>query len=209
MKIAIIAANGKTGQLITKEAVEKGLDVTAVVRHENKTAAAKTLQKDVFDLTKEDLQEFDVVVDALGFWAPEDLEKHQTSLKHLADCLSGSKTYLYVVGGAGSLYVNSNHTQELKDTPDFLEAFKPLAINMSEALGALRKRTDVNWVYVSPAADFQAEGEKTGRCEVAGEEYMPNAKGESYISYADYAIGMLGAIVDGNYHQERISLYTK
>lgn len=34
MKIAVICANGKAGQLIVKEAVERGLDVTAVVRGE-------------------------------------------------------------------------------------------------------------------------------------------------------------------------------
>ena len=32
MKIAVICANGKAGQLIVKEAVNRGLDVTAVVR---------------------------------------------------------------------------------------------------------------------------------------------------------------------------------
>ena len=32
MKIAVICANGKAGLLIVKEAVERGLDVTAVVR---------------------------------------------------------------------------------------------------------------------------------------------------------------------------------
>lgn len=39
MKIAIICANGKAGQLIAKEAVDRGLDVTAVVRGENRSAA--------------------------------------------------------------------------------------------------------------------------------------------------------------------------
>ena len=39
MKIAVICANGKEGKLIVKEAVDRGLDVTAVVRGENKSAA--------------------------------------------------------------------------------------------------------------------------------------------------------------------------
>lgn len=51
MKIAVICANGKAGKKIVKEAVERGLDVTAVVREENQTAAEKTLQKDLYDLT--------------------------------------------------------------------------------------------------------------------------------------------------------------
>ena len=32
MKIAIIAANGRAGKLIMNEALERGLDVTAIVR---------------------------------------------------------------------------------------------------------------------------------------------------------------------------------
>lgn len=63
MKIAVICANGKAGQLITKEAVNRGLDVTAIVRGENKSAAKKVITKDLFDLTAEDLKGFDAVVD--------------------------------------------------------------------------------------------------------------------------------------------------
>lgn len=66
MKIAVVCANGKAGKLIVKEAVSRGLDVTAVVREENQTSAQHVLQKDLFDLTAADLQGFDVVVDAFG-----------------------------------------------------------------------------------------------------------------------------------------------
>lgn len=66
MKIAVVCANGKAGQLIVKEALDRGLDVTAVVRSENKSAATKVLAKDLFDLTAADLAGFDVVVDAFG-----------------------------------------------------------------------------------------------------------------------------------------------
>ena len=50
MKIAVLAANGKSGKLITKEAIERGLDVTAIVRKENKTEAEKTILKAVDDI---------------------------------------------------------------------------------------------------------------------------------------------------------------
>ncbi len=110
MKIAAVCANGKAGKLITNEAVERGIDVTAVVRGDNKTNAEKVITKDLFDLTKEDLTGFDVVIDAFGAWAEDELPKHSTSLKHLCDILSGTDTRLLVVGGAGSLYVKPEHT---------------------------------------------------------------------------------------------------
>lgn len=104
--IAVIAANGKSGQLIVREAVGRGLDVTAVVRGENKTVARHAIIKDLFDLTAADLAGFDVVVDAR----------------------------LIVVGGAGSLYVNPEHTVQLNQTDGFPESFLPLATAMGDSL---------------------------------------------------------------------------
>lgn len=206
MKVAVICANGKEGRLIVKEALDRGLDVTAVVRGENKSAADKAIVKDLFDLTAEDLKGFDAVVDAFGAWTPETLPQHSTSLKILCDALSGTDTRLLVVGGAGSLYVNPEHTATVSDGENFPDAFKPLAAAMAKALGELRERNDVKWTYISPAADFQADGERTGKYILGGEELILNSKGESVISYADYAIAMVDEIVNGNHIQQRISV---
>ena len=206
MKIAVICANGKAGKLIVKEAVSRGLDVTAVVRGENATEAKEVLKKDLFDLTADDLKEFDVVIDAFGAWTEETLPLHSTSLKHLCDILSGTDTRLRIVGGAGSLYVNPEHTVCVADGPDFPDAFKPLASAMAKALSELRERKDVKWTYISPAGDFQAEGERTGKYILGGEELTLNSKGESIISYADYAIAMVDEAVNGNHIQKRISV---
>ena len=206
MKMAVVCANGKAGKLIVKEAVERGLDVTAIVRGENRSAAKKALVRDLFDLTNADLKGFDVVVDAFGAWTPETLPLHSASLKHLCDILSGTDTRLLVVGGAGSLYVDPEHSAQVMDGPDFPEVFKPLATNMGKALDELRRRDDVKWTYISPAGDFQAEGERTGKYMQAGEELTLNGRGESIISYADYAIAMVDEAVSGNHIRQRISV---
>ena len=198
MKIAVICANGKAGRLIVKEAADRGLDVTAVAREENRTAARNVLQKDLFELTAADLAGYDVVIDAFGTWAEETLPQHSTSLKHLCDILSGTQTRLLVVG--------PEHTACVADGPDFPDAFKPLAAAMAKALGELRQRKDVRWTYVSPAGDFQAEGERTGKYILGGEELTLNARGESVISYADYAIAMIDEAVKGRHIQQRISV---
>lgn len=164
------------------------------------------IKKDILNLTKEDLQGFDAVVDAFGTWTPETLNNRSKTLKHLADILSGTNVRLLVVGGAGSLYVDPEHTTQLVDTPDFPEAFKPLATAQGKSLAELRLRTDVKWTYISPAADFQADGERTGKYILAGEEFKLNSKNESVISYADYAIAMVDEIENGNHIQKRISV---
>lgn len=206
MKIAVVCANGKAGQLIVKEALGRGLDVTAVVRGGNRTEASQVIQKDLYDLTAADLKGFDVVVDAFGAWTEDTLPQHSTSLKHLCDILSGTDVRLLVVGGAGSLYVNPEHTAKVMDGPDFPNVFKPLASNMGKALAELRQRSDVKWTYVSPAGDFQAEGERTGKYILGGEELTLNGRGESVISYADYAIAMVDEAVSGGHIRQRISV---
>ena len=209
MKIAVVCANGKAGKLIVEEALNRNMEVTAVVRTENTTAAPQAIVKDLFELSAEDLSGFDAVVDAFGARTPETLPQHSTSLKHLCDILSGTETRLLVVGGAGSLYVNPEHTVQVMDGADFPEEFKPLAAAQGKALDELRGRTDVRWTFISPAADFQADGERTGAYLLGGEELILNDAGESIISYADYAIAMVDEIEKGDHIQQRISVVRK
>lgn len=206
MKIAVVAANGKAGKKIVAEALSRNLDVTAIVRGENKSDAKKVIVKDILSLTKEDLKNFDVVIDCFGAWKEEDLPNHIKTSQHLCDLLSGTDTRLLIVGGAGSLFVNKEHTIQVKDTPDFPKIFVPLATAQADELVELRKRNDVKWTFVSPAGDFQADGEKTGKYILAGEELTLNSKGESIISYADYAVAMIDEATKGDNIQKRISV---
>ena len=111
-----------------------------------------------------------------------------------------------MVGGAGSLYVNPEHTAQVMDGPDFPNVFKPLARAQGKALAELRQRSDVKWTFVSPAGDFQVEGERTGKYILGGEELTLNGRGESVISYADYAIAMVDEAVSGGHIRQRISV---
>ncbi|TCZ79883.1 NAD(P)-dependent oxidoreductase [Paenibacillus albiflavus] len=211
MKIAVIGATGKSGNLIVQEALSRGHEVTAIVRDARKLGETKVnvLEKDLFDLTFDDLQDQDVIIDAFAAWTPDTLVLHQTSLKYLADVLSGKPNRLLVVGGAGSLYVNPEHTVRLLDTPDFPDAYKALASNMGKGLDALKLRSDVNWTYVSPAAAFVADGERTGSYKAGGEELIVNSQGESVISYADYAIAMIDEAENGNHIRARFTVVSK
>jgi len=206
MKIAVVAANGRVAGKVITEAVNRGFDVTAFGRQDNNTVTKTYVKKDLFDLTADDLKGFDAVVDAFGAWTEDTLGQHSTSLKHLCDILSGTDTRLLVVGGAGSLYVNQEHTAQVSDGPDFPDGFKPLAVAMAKALTELRERKDVKWTYISPAGDFQADGERSGRYILGGEELTLNSRNESIISYTDYAIAMVDEIEKGNHIQQRISV---
>lgn len=206
MKIAIIAANGQAGQVLTQEAVERGHQVTAIVRSENKSQAQEVIQKDALALTKEDLAGFDVVVNAFGAWTSETLPDHSRLASHLTDLLAGTSTRLLIVGGAGSLFLDETGQLALKDSPDFPAEYLPIAEAMGEGLAIYRQAQDVNWLYLSPAADFDATGEKTGVYTLAGEVFQVNEKGESYISYRDYALALLDLAENFEHNQVRLSV---
>lgn len=209
MKVAVAAANGKAGKLIVKEAVARGMDVTAIVRGENQTEAKSVIKKGIFDLKKQDLEGFDVVVDALGAWTPDTVQNIYGAVNHLTDVLKGTDVRLLIVGGAGSLYVNPEHTQTVVDVTPFPEEAMPVVNAHGKALEELRKVDDVKWTYVSPAGDFQADGERTGKYILGGEELVLNSKGQSVISYADYAIAMVDEIESGKHVKERISVVSE
>ena len=209
MKLMVIGSNGKAAKEIIKEAKSRGLEVVGVARSANQNEGIAFIHKDLFDLTKEDLADVDGVIDAFGAWAPETLPLHTESLKKLGDLVANTKKRLLVVGGAGSLYVDDAITTQLSQTPDFPESYLPVANAMRESLAYLRTRDDVNWTYVSPAADFQAEGKRTGDYLLAGEVFTVNDRGESVISYADYAIAMVDEAQKGHHIKERISVLAK
>lgn len=206
MRIAVIGAAGKAGKLIAAEASERGHEVIGFGRS---TKPGVDIVKDALELIRDDLGGFDVVVDALGFFTPETLPLHTSSLEHLASLLAGSPTRLLVVGGAGSLYLDAEHTTQLKDAPDFPEAYKPMAEAQAAQLTALRKHTDTQWTYISPAADFRADGERLGSYVLAGELFETGSDGQSTVSYADYALAVVDEIEAAKHIGQRISVHAR
>ena len=89
MKVAVLGATGKEGQLLLAEAKRRGMDVTAIVRNASKiTDGTPTIEKDVYQLTTEDIQAFDVLISALGFPDVQDFPK---STQHLIEILTNQK----------------------------------------------------------------------------------------------------------------------
>ncbi|MBE5979553.1 MAG: NAD(P)-dependent oxidoreductase [Paenibacillaceae bacterium] len=211
MKILIIGAAGKQGHQLLLEALRRGHDVTGVVRNKSKLTdeGCKVIEKDLFNLTYDDLKDEDVIISAFGTWSPETGIQHKESTVFLANLLSRKGNRLMFVGGAGSLYTDSTHTQRLMDSPDFPEAYYPTASSMALAFEEIKKRNDVNWTYLSPSADFDEEGQRTGRYKLGDEVILINSKGNSYISYADYAIAMIDEAERGDHIKRRFTVVSE
>ena len=204
-KVAIIGANGKTGVNLVKEALKQGHNVTAIVRNkEYKNGDVKVVYKDVLELTKADLAGFDTVISAFAAWTPETFGLHKKVAKHLADALSGTKTRLLVIGGAGTLYVDDKGTMAM-DTPSFPAEYMGVAKATAESFFELKGRKGVLWTYVSPAGDYDANGARTGRYVLGGDNLILNSKNESYISYADLALAVIDELKNGAFVQKRFT----
>ncbi|ASS95222.1 NAD(P)-dependent oxidoreductase [Peribacillus simplex] len=208
MKIGIIGASGKAGSLILKEALTRGHEVTAIVRDEAKVQiqGASVLERDVFDLKAEDIKEFDVVVNAFGA-APGKEHLHVEAGRILIEAMKGApQTKLIVVGGAGSLFVDEAKTIRVLDTPEFPKEYYATAFNQSKNLGDLQNATGIQWTFISPSAFFDPQGNRTGGYKLGKDNILVNSKGESYVSYADFALAVLDEIENPQHINQRFTV---
>lgn len=195
MKIGIIGANGKVGSLILKEAIQRGHTVTAIVRDVSKLqhTNVSVLEQNIYNLRKKDLEVFDVVVNAFGAPLGEE-QAHVDAGNALIKALTGTATRAVIVGGAGSLYVDEQKTQQVFHSPGFPNFIKPTAKGQARNLEALQQTTDLTWTFISPSAVFDPKGKRTGTYQIGKDHVLNNTKGHSYISYADYAMAVVDEI---------------
>ncbi|WP_221568764.1 NAD(P)-dependent oxidoreductase [Alkalihalobacillus sp. TS-13] len=210
MKIGIIGASGKSGKMILKEVLRRNHDVTAIVRNGTSITHpdVNVVEKNIYDLTPNDLKPYDVVVNAFG--APIGEEKpHVTAGHALIEALNGTNTRVIVIGGAGSLYVDEKQTTRLIDTEDLPENVQRTAIGQTKNLQELRESQGITWTYVSPPAFFDPEGPKTGVYQKGKDNLLKNTKGESYISYADLSIAVVDEIENPQHINERFTVVSE
>jgi putative NADH-flavin reductase len=210
MKIAVIGAGGKAGSEIVKEALDRGHEVTAIVRNPAKVTDSRVsvLEKDILSLTAEDLRGYDAAINAFG--APFGQEHlHVEAGNVLIEALKNvPDTRLIVVGGAGSLYVDEARTVKVVDTPGFPDFVKPTALNQGKNLEILQTTEGLRWTFVSPSANF-AVGERTGAYVKGKDHLLVNSKGESYVSYADYAIAIVDELEQPQHIGERFTVVSE
>ncbi|MCH7322748.1 NAD(P)-dependent oxidoreductase [Solibacillus sp. MA9] len=207
MEVGIIGANGKAGHYILEEAIQRGHDVTAIVRNQEKFTKANVsvIEKDIFQITSKDIAPFDVVVNAFGAAIGEE-QAHVDAGHALIKAATGTDTRIIVVGGAGSLYVDDAKSLQLIDTPEFPEIFKPTAKGQARNLMELQQTKDITWTFVSPSAFFDFEGAKTGTYTIGGDHLLVNSQGESYISYADFALAIVDEIEQATHINQRFTV---
>ncbi|OGN92485.1 MAG: 3-beta hydroxysteroid dehydrogenase [Chloroflexi bacterium RBG_13_50_10] len=211
MKVAIIGASGKVGSFIRDEALARGHQVTAIVRHPEKiTVQNPRLTVVKADVLKDKVDELvkghDAVISAYnGGWDNPDI--YSTGIKGARAIINGIKKSgvkrLLVVGGAGSLEVAPG--VQLIDAMDFPEDIKGGVLSTRETLYMLKKEKELEWTFLSPPQNLNP-GERTGRYRVGKDQLLKDKNGESKISTQDYAIAMIDELEHPQHIRERFTV---
>ena len=209
MKIVLIGSNGNVGKIILKEALLRGHEVTGIVRNlsknESKDINLKLIEGDIFD--EENLSKAikgnDIVISAFG-------PKHgeEKSLIDATKCLinavkKAGVPRLISMGGAGSLLVEGN--VKLVETKGFPSDWKPIALAHGEALEYYKKEEKLNWTNFSPAAMIET-GKRTGIYNSGEDHLVIDEKGDSHISFEDFAFAMLDEVEKPKFSRRRFTI---
>jgi hypothetical protein len=194
MQVVVFGGGGRIGRHVVQEALERGHQVSAVLRESSRLEMEHPgLRRVVADVTSTDAVTrvaagHDAAVNAIGPGRGGDPGVIVTAARALLAALSvaGPKR-LVVVGGAGTLEIRPG-VQRL-DTPEFPDAYRPSGHAQREAL-ALYRASDLDWTYLSPPIIIET-GQRTGRYRVGGDQVLSDAHGRSRISMQDYAVALL------------------
>lgn len=214
MKVALIGASGFVGTSLLREALQRGHQVTAIVRnpenvkekHSNLTVRKGDVQDE--HVVASLVADHDAVLSAYNAgWTNPEL--YNDFLKGSKAIQQGTKKAgvkrLIVVGGAGSLEVAPG--VQLVDTPQFPAEYKSGATAARDYLNILRKEESLDWTFFSPAILMHpgiTDG-RTGKFRVGTNNPVFNEQGESRLSVEDLSVALLDELEKGNYIRQRFT----
>jgi len=215
MKIALIGATGFVGSAILKEALNRGQQVTAVLRHPEKLSIKdrnlKVIAGDVMDTEKlsELMKGNDAVVSAYNpGWSNPDIynEFLKGSLSIQAAVKKSGIKRLITLGGAGSSYIAPN--LQLIDTPEFPAEWKAGALAARDYLNILRKEDQLDWAFVTPAIEMHpgTSGVRKGVYRTGLENPVFDENKKSIISVEDVAVAVVDELEKPKHVRQRFTV---
>ncbi|MCU7494917.1 MAG: NAD(P)-dependent oxidoreductase [Ignavibacteria bacterium] len=212
MKVALIGASGFVGSAVLKEALMRGHNVTAILRHpeEIKIQDPKLTVKegDVFNENEfaELLRGQDAVISTYnpGWTNPEIAELTRKGHQAIINGVKRAHVKrLITAGGAGSLEIAPG--KQLVDQPEFPAEWKTGAMALRDALNTYRNEKDIDWTFFSPAINI-FPGERTGKFRLGSEQPILDEKGQGRISVQDYAVAMIDELENPKHLKQRFTI---
>jgi putative NADH-flavin reductase len=207
MKVVVYGATGNAGKEIVKELLARGHHVTGVARNRESLKAIAGVTAKADDLSNVDataaiIQGAGAVVSAYAPPPDKPDALLDVTRREIEAVKKTGNLRLLVVGGAGLLEVAPGVT--LIKSGHLPPQYLPIAIAHENALAVLRA-SNINWTYLSPAAYF-IPGERTGNFRLGTKELIADSKGESKISFADYAIALVNELEKPQHERNSFSV---
>lgn len=212
-RIVLIGATGFVGSALLKEALDRGHEVTALVRLPSKLTIAHPhltiVEGDVADsdFMASLMKGVDAVISAFNpGWSNPNI--YQETLDGYASILQAVRwakvPRLLIVGGAGSLNVSpGKRVMDEEGIPQkLLPGIKSLAKVYTDYL---LPEKNVDWIFLSPAATLKP-GQRTGTFRMGKDDLIVDKNGESTISVEDYAVAMIDELEQEKHHRERFTV---
>lgn len=211
MRVGVIGAGGRLGGKITSEALDRGMDVTAVIhRTPCRDGRAGVLQKDLFALMREDISSFDVLYSAFGSGFTADPSINKQAIAHLAEIAAGTGVHVIMIGGAGCLYADETETTCVYEMPDHPAFLKGISWNLVQGYELLRETGNMDWTFVCPAKMLDQDGPRTGDYLTRTDRHIPvNEDGNSYVSYNDLAAAMVDFGQNGSFKRQLVAVASR
>lgn len=211
MKLALIGASGFVGAAVLQEALDRGHQVTGIVRNPAKLPQHPALSAVAGDAYNADalaaqLKNHDAVIHAFNpGWGTADIRERfiQGSQAIIAASKQAGVQRLLVVGGAGSLYVAPG--LQLIDTPDFPAEYKEGAEGARQTLNLLQTETALDWSFISPPALLQP-GARSGQFRLGGDQLLMNGDAPAEISVADLAVAIIDELERPQHLRQRFTV---
>jgi len=212
-RIVLIGASGFVGSAIMEEALNRGHEVTAIVRNPDKisTQSPWLIVKGADVSTPEVVEEIskgaDVVISAYNpGWTNPAI--YEDTLKVYPAILDGVKKAgierLLCVGGAGTLFASPG--VRVMDSGVIPDNVMPGVKALGEFyLNILMNEKDIDWVFFSPAGTI-APGSRTGNFRLGKDDLIVDGNGNSRISVEDYAMAMIDEVEEPQHHKERFTI---
>lgn len=212
-KVVLIGASGFVGSVLLNEALNRGFEVTAVVRHPEKIK----IENENLRIKKADVSSLDevcgvchgtvAVISAFNpGWSNPNI--YEETIGVYLNIINGVKkagvNRFLMVGGAGSLFIAPGlRLMDSGEVPEnILSGVKALG---EFYLKFLMKEKEVDWVFFSPAADMRP-GVRSGRYRLGKDDMIVDVVGNSHISVEDYAMAMIDELEHPEHHYERFTI---
>lgn len=214
MKIGILGATGMAGSALYHEAKKRGHEVVALVRNKEKALDVlgknvKINDKCVFCYEKKELINFDIIINAFAT-VPEKSYLHIDLAARLVHLFREDESVrLVFILGAGSLKVDEGEKlflDELEKLPN-AKSWIDIPKNQLIELRFLENVDNVNWVGVSPSAEFVI-GENSG-FKIGKDELLFSCDGKSHVTNKALAAAVLNEIENPKYIKTRFTVCDK